>query len=53
MSKSYHVTIKDFRGKKKEELDRMAEDPDSKLSEWAEKSRVKKEIKKQRKAAKE
>lgn len=53
MSKSYHTTIKDFKGKTKKELDEMAKDPDSKLSEWAEKSKVKKEILKERKNKKQ
>ena len=48
MSKSYHTTIKDFKGKTKKELDEMAKDPDSKLSEWAEKCKVKKEVLKER-----
>ena len=53
MSKSYHTTIKDFKGKTKKELDEMAKDPDSKLSEWAEKSKVKKEVLKERKDKKQ
>jgi len=53
MSNSYHVTIKDLRGKTKAELDAMADESDSILHEWAEKSRVKKEVKKQRRAIKE
>ena len=53
MSKSYHTTIKDFKGKTKKELDEMAKDPDSKLSEWAEKSKVKKEVLKERRNIKQ
>jgi hypothetical protein len=32
MSKSYHVTLKDFRGKTKKEIAEMEKDPDSILS---------------------
>ncbi len=52
MSKSYHVTIKDFKGKSKKELDKMAKDPDSILHEWTEKHKVKNEVLKKRKNAK-
>lgn len=48
MSKSYHTNLKDFKGKTKKQLDEMAKDPDSKLREWAEKSKVKKEVLKER-----
>jgi hypothetical protein len=53
MSKSYHTTIKDFKGKTNKELDEMAKDPDSKISEWAKKSRVKKEVLNERKNKKQ
>lgn len=53
MSKSYHTTIKDFKGKTKKELDEMSNDPDSKLSEWVEKGKVKKEVLKERKNKKQ
>ena len=53
MSRSYHVTIKNFKGKTKKELNEMAEDPYSELHEWAEKTRVKNEIKKQRRIKKQ
>ena len=53
MSKSYHVTRKDLRNKTKAEIEAMAYDPDSLLSEWAEKSHVKNEVKRQRKAIKQ
>ncbi len=49
MSKSYHVTRKDLSGKTKKEIDEMVDDPDSILQELATKSKVKKEVKKQRK----
>jgi len=47
MSKSYHATIKDLKGKSKEEINDMVNDPASILHELAEKGRVKKEVKKQ------
>ncbi|MBF9253992.1 hypothetical protein I2I11_11875 [Pontibacter sp. 172403-2] len=53
MSKSYHVTRKDLKGLSKRELDEMAEDKDSLLNEYAEKSSVKREVKKKRKEEKD
>lgn len=53
MSKSYHVTRKNFKGKTKEKLNEMADDPYSELREWAKKSQIKKDIKKQRKINKQ
>ena len=53
MSKSYHSTRKDLKGKTKKEINEMVDDPDSILHELADKSRVKKEVKKQRKRNKE
>ena len=53
MSKSYHVTFRDLKGKTRKEMDEMANDPDSILNELAKKSYVKKEVKKQRKIKKE
>ena len=52
MSKSYHVTGKDFKGLTQKEIDEMAEDKDSLLHEYAEKSKVKREAKKSHKAGK-
>lgn len=49
MSDSYHVTIRDFKGYTKRELDEMASDPDSLLTEWSKKRALKKSIKKTRK----
>lgn len=49
MSKSYHVTWKDLKNKTKREINEMFNDPNSILHELAEKSRVKKSIKKERK----
>jgi len=42
MSDSYHVTIRDFKGYTKKELDDMASDPDSLLTEWSKKRALKK-----------
>jgi len=53
MSKSYHSTRKDLKGKTKKEIDEMIDNPDAILHELAEKSRVKKAVKKQRKSKKE
>jgi len=49
MSKSYHSTRKDLKGKTKKEINEMVDDPDSILQELAEKRNVKKEVKKRRK----
>ena len=49
MSKSIHITIRDFKGLTKEEIDKQASEPNSDLNKWAEKSRIKKEIKLERK----
>ncbi len=49
MSKSYHITFKDLKGKTKLEIDAMTEDPDSILHELVEKGRVKRIVKKERK----
>jgi hypothetical protein len=48
MSDSYHVTIKNFRGCSKRDLAEQSNDPESDLSQWAEKRKVKREIKKSR-----
>ena len=53
MSKSYHVSRKDLKGKSKKEIDHMVSEPDSVLHELAEKSSVKKEVKRKRKIKKE
>jgi TfoX/Sxy family transcriptional regulator of competence genes len=49
MSRSIHITKKNFKGLTKKELDEQAEDPNSELREWVRKSELKKEIKKKRK----
>ena len=53
MSKSYHVTYKDLKGKTKEEIDEMVADRDSILHELAEKGRVKRVVKKERRNRKQ
>lgn len=49
MSKSYHSTRKDLKGKTRKEINEMVDDPDSILHELSDKSMVKKEVRKQRK----
>jgi len=49
MSKSIHITKKNFKGLTKAELDEQAQDPNSELTEWARKSAIKKDVKKNRK----
>jgi hypothetical protein len=49
MSKSIHITKKNFKGLTKTEIDEQAQDPNSELSEWARKSSIKKDVKKKRK----
>ena len=45
MSKSIHITIKNFSGLTKAQLDEQFVDPKSDLAQWNRKSYVKKEIK--------
>jgi len=49
MSKSIHITKKNFKGLTKAELDEQAKDPNSEFNEWVRKSLIKKEVKKKRK----
>ena len=49
MSKSIHITIKNFRGLTKEEINEQASDPNSELKKWSEKSGIKKKVKLERK----
>ena len=42
MSKSIHITKKNFKGLTKTELDEQAEDPNSELRQWSRKSLLKK-----------
>ena len=53
MSKSYHKTRRDLKGKTKNEIDEMENNPDSILHELAEKSMVKKAVRKQRRIEKQ
>ena len=53
MSRSYHSTYNDLKGKTKKEIDEMVDDPNSILHELAKKRKVKKDVKKQRKRNKE
>jgi hypothetical protein len=49
MSKNIHITIKDFKGLSKTEIDKQASDPNSDLNKWNEKSKIKREVKLERK----
>jgi len=49
MSKSIHITKKNFKGLTKAQLDEQAQDPNSELNKWVRKSSIKKEVKKKRK----
>lgn len=53
MSKSYHVTNRDLKGKTPQEIDEMIEETDSILHQLAETRMAKKEVKKLRKLNKE
>ncbi len=52
MSKSYHVTYRDLKGKTRAEIEEMENDPDSILHKLVEKKSAKRAIKKQRKIKK-
>lgn len=49
MSKSIHVTIKNFRNLTKEEINEQFLDPNSNLNKWSEKTEIKKKVKLERK----
>ncbi len=49
MSRSIHITTKNFKGLNKKEQDEQLADPDSELRQWGRKSNLKKTIKKERK----
>ena len=53
MSRSIHITSKNFKGLTKKEIDDQAADPNSDLKKWGEKSHIKKVVAKKRKANKE
>ena len=46
MSKSIHITIKNFRGLTKKEIDEQSVDPNSELAQWAKKKGIKRAAKK-------
>jgi len=52
MSRSIHVTKKNFKGLSKKQLDEQAIDPTSELRQWGKKSLLKEEVKKTRKEKK-
>lgn len=49
MSKSIHITSKNFKGLTKIELSEQFIDPNSELAEWGKKISIKNEVKKRRK----
>jgi hypothetical protein len=49
MSRSIHITTKNFKGLTKKEQDDQLEDPNSELRQWGRKSVLKDEVKKERK----
>ncbi|MEO1434938.1 MAG: hypothetical protein AAFV80_05335 [Bacteroidota bacterium] len=49
MSRSYHITVKALAKKSKRELDEMVHDPDSELHQLAQKTAIKRAVKKERK----
>jgi hypothetical protein len=53
MSRSIHITKKNFKGLTKKELDEQANDPNSELKQWGRKSLLKKDVKKNRKQEKD
>jgi hypothetical protein len=52
MSKSIHTTYKNLKGLTKSEIDEQANEPSSDLHKLAEKSKIKKEVKRKRKELK-
>ena len=52
MSRSYHATFSQLKGKSKGQLDEMTKDPDSILSELATKLHTKRKVKTKRKELK-
>lgn len=52
MSRSIHITRKNFKGLTKSEIDEQANDPNSELRKWGKKSNLKETIKKERKIKK-
>ena len=52
MSKSIHITMKDFKGLTKNEIDEQFSDPNSDLVAFAKKRIIKKNVKKERKQKK-
>ena len=52
MSKSIHITMKDFKGLTKNEIDEQFSDPNSDLAAYAQKKIIKKNVLKERKQEK-
>lgn len=49
MSRSIHITKKNFKGLTKTEIDEQSNEPNSELRQWGKKSNLKETIKKERK----
>jgi hypothetical protein len=49
MSRSIHVTRKNFKGLSKSEINEQADDPTSDLNQWSKKKKIKEEVKAKRK----
>ena len=52
MSRSIHVTLKNFKGLTKRQIDEQATETNSDLKQWVEKKRIKKGVNKKRKQEK-
>ena len=52
MSRSIHITTRNFKGLTKKEQDEQLNDPNSELRQWARKSLLKDSVKKDRKDSK-
>ena len=52
MSRSIHITVKNFKGLTKKEQDEQLDDPNSDLRQWGRKSVLKDEVKQDRKSKK-
>jgi hypothetical protein len=50
MSRSIHITVKNFVGLTKKEQDEQLDDPKSDLRQWSKKSVLKDQVKKERKS---
>lgn len=49
MSRSIHITLRNFKGLSKTQVDEQAADPKSELNQWVKKSQIKKQVRSSRK----